>query len=404
MSELKLIALDDEDLKVLSAHLQDAVLKVGDIAYLAAEKRFVVLANRFDWTNALSQPESRRHKAAARGKFTRYRCALRFEQVTAARLRGIDLAAKDQVLSMLALQFEPSADQATEGQAVEEQLTGEPIDGASAPALPAAGEQVEPGHRHQCQHRRPFQPRLRDAGDPAALALDRARGRRSDDPPAHRQQQQGDKVDAEGEAAALAVVDQAGGARLVQQLGDEEGADDQTEDRIAPGFYRPQPRQAAEPEQKGRKGQTGHRCDQRRRVGKYENDAAADPCGKGDDRLCAADLGKKKAADHGEGVAENHFVAMAEAVEIKDRERPKPRIGEDPDRDGDRREHRRGGKQQLKRRVWSGGCSRVHRGVEGGQGRERGATTTVRLRTPWAPWMSTPSMSAVADGPVISTA
>lgn len=115
MSELKLIALDDEDLKVLSAHLQDAVLKVGDIAYMAAEKRFVVLANRFDWTNALSQPESRRHKATARGKFTRYRCALRFEQVTAARLRGIDLAAKDQVLSMLALQFEPSADQAPAG-------------------------------------------------------------------------------------------------------------------------------------------------------------------------------------------------------------------------------------------------------------------------------------------------
>lgn len=115
MSELKLIALDDEDLKVLSAHLQDAVLKVGDIAYLAAEKRFVLLVNRFDWANALAQPEAMRDKASARGRFTRNRCALRFEQVTAARLRGIDLAAKDQVLSMLALQFEPSTDQAPAG-------------------------------------------------------------------------------------------------------------------------------------------------------------------------------------------------------------------------------------------------------------------------------------------------
>jgi predicted nucleic acid-binding protein len=52
--------------------------------------------------------------------------------------------------------------------------------------------------------------------------------------------------------------------------------------------------------------------------------------------------------------------------------------------------------------------ARHQRSRPGGRGgdyaRGRGAATTVRLRTPWAPWMSTPSMSAVADGPVISTA
>lgn len=115
MSELKLIALDDEDLNVLSAHLQDAVLKVGDVAYLPVEKRVVVLANRFDWATAQAAPKAMRPSASAQGSYTRHRCALRFEQVTAARLRGIDLAKKDKVLSMLALQFEPDADHAPAG-------------------------------------------------------------------------------------------------------------------------------------------------------------------------------------------------------------------------------------------------------------------------------------------------
>ena len=37
---LKLLALDEEDLAVLSAHVQDAVLKVGDLVYLPKEQRF----------------------------------------------------------------------------------------------------------------------------------------------------------------------------------------------------------------------------------------------------------------------------------------------------------------------------------------------------------------------------
>ena len=52
MPDLKLIALDAEDLSVISAHLQDAVLRVGDMVYLPKEKRFVAMANRFDWARA----------------------------------------------------------------------------------------------------------------------------------------------------------------------------------------------------------------------------------------------------------------------------------------------------------------------------------------------------------------
>ena len=118
MSELKLIALDAEDLGVLSAHLQDAVLKVCDVVYQPKEKRFAVIVNRFNWPAALAEAD----KLAA-AAYTRHRCAVRFEQVTAARLRGIDLANKDQVLSILAIQFEPHPEENPAG-AVTMQFSG----------------------------------------------------------------------------------------------------------------------------------------------------------------------------------------------------------------------------------------------------------------------------------------
>jgi hypothetical protein len=98
MDNLKLIALDAEDLNVISAHLQDAVLKVGDMAFVPREQRFAAILNRFDWTTAL--PGGKR-KAP-----TRRQSALRFERVLGARVSGIDLKAGHEVLELLALQFE----------------------------------------------------------------------------------------------------------------------------------------------------------------------------------------------------------------------------------------------------------------------------------------------------------
>ncbi len=57
---LRLIALDGEDLAVLSAHLQDSVLRVGDMLYFAKEKRFVLALNRFDWLTAGAAPRKGR--------------------------------------------------------------------------------------------------------------------------------------------------------------------------------------------------------------------------------------------------------------------------------------------------------------------------------------------------------
>ncbi|MFN3868754.1 MAG: DUF2948 family protein [Hyphomicrobiaceae bacterium] len=99
---LKLLALDAEDLAVVSAHLQDAVVRVGDLAYLPRDKRFACVLNRFDWLGALLDGD----EAPAN---VRRRAGLRFEQVARARLKGLDLAAKDQVLSLLAITFEADA-------------------------------------------------------------------------------------------------------------------------------------------------------------------------------------------------------------------------------------------------------------------------------------------------------
>ena len=100
MPELKLIAFDADDLAVISAQLQDAVLKVADIAYLPRERRFAAVGNRFDWADALQD---------GRGKpeYVRRHTALRFEGVLGAKVQGIDLDRKDAVLSLLAIAFEP---------------------------------------------------------------------------------------------------------------------------------------------------------------------------------------------------------------------------------------------------------------------------------------------------------
>ncbi|HWE21441.1 MAG TPA: DUF2948 family protein [Hyphomicrobiaceae bacterium] len=101
MADLKLLALDAEDLAIISAHLQDAVMKVGDLAFLPREKRFAAVANRFDWADAIA------HDAARDRHYARRRTALRFERVLGAQVHGLDLKNKGAVTSLLAIGFEP---------------------------------------------------------------------------------------------------------------------------------------------------------------------------------------------------------------------------------------------------------------------------------------------------------
>ena len=96
MADLKLLALDGEDLAVISAHMQDTVFKVGDMEYEPRGLQFLLAANRFDWEK--SEVKAR--------KFQRHRAALVFKRVQAVRTQGIDRRRRDAVLSLLAIRFE----------------------------------------------------------------------------------------------------------------------------------------------------------------------------------------------------------------------------------------------------------------------------------------------------------
>lgn len=102
MTDLKLLALDADDLAVLSAHVQDAVLRLDEAVYDQKARRFVAVVNRFDWLGA--GPE----QPGTREAFQRRKSALRFDRVVRAQFQGLDPKAKRQVLSLLALRFDPA--------------------------------------------------------------------------------------------------------------------------------------------------------------------------------------------------------------------------------------------------------------------------------------------------------
>src|SRR5712671_1839398 len=67
MEPIKFVALDKDDLDVVSTHLQDAEVKVADVHWRPQEKRLVLAVDRFDWPAAISSvPQLRRCRAALR--------------------------------------------------------------------------------------------------------------------------------------------------------------------------------------------------------------------------------------------------------------------------------------------------------------------------------------------------
>ena len=96
---LKLAAIDEEDLAVVSAYVQDAVLKVGDMVYLPKERRFALAMNRFIWEKLEGE----------RKDFERRRAALTFDRVERVKTTGIDRNRADAVLELLAVRFLPTS-------------------------------------------------------------------------------------------------------------------------------------------------------------------------------------------------------------------------------------------------------------------------------------------------------
>jgi hypothetical protein len=96
MASLKFAAFDEEDLEVISTHLQDAAVKVADVMWRPQEKRLIIVLSRFDWVSAECEKSGLR----------RCRSALRFERVSACQCRHVNPAGKDSVLNLLAVEFE----------------------------------------------------------------------------------------------------------------------------------------------------------------------------------------------------------------------------------------------------------------------------------------------------------
>ena len=92
---LKLIARTEEDLRVVSAHLQDSIASIADIANLKKNKIFLMQLNRFMWEDV--------EKGVFR-KNKRIRTILKFENVLNADSRNINQLKKDKFLDFLAIE------------------------------------------------------------------------------------------------------------------------------------------------------------------------------------------------------------------------------------------------------------------------------------------------------------
>ena len=95
---LKLIALDPDDLAVISAHVQDARVQAADIIWRQGARRLVIGLNRLDWEQTMAGETEPRRLIAA----------LRFDRVLACKSRRIDLNAQNEVLDLIGIEFHPA--------------------------------------------------------------------------------------------------------------------------------------------------------------------------------------------------------------------------------------------------------------------------------------------------------
>jgi hypothetical protein len=118
VTDFKVMAKDGDDLAIIAACLQDALVPLSEIQYLPEEKRFIMLLNRFRWER---HPEVRQGKAAPLSGDASFRdaddyhdteqrihCGICVDRVIAVRSRRIDLKKRGAFLSLLTLQVDGS--------------------------------------------------------------------------------------------------------------------------------------------------------------------------------------------------------------------------------------------------------------------------------------------------------
>ena len=93
-NKLQLACKNSEDLKVISAYLQDSITNLGDMTFLKKNRTFVMMVNRFMWED-VEKGVFRQNK--------RIRCAVKFEDITDVKLKNINQKNKNKPLECLAI-------------------------------------------------------------------------------------------------------------------------------------------------------------------------------------------------------------------------------------------------------------------------------------------------------------
>ncbi len=107
---LKLRAADAEDISVISACMQDALVSCNDLSFLPGEQRFILVGQRFKWENC---PEFLRPDLASGEpceNYERVSTILVFDHVTGARLFDLEAAQDAKILELLAIAVESGAE------------------------------------------------------------------------------------------------------------------------------------------------------------------------------------------------------------------------------------------------------------------------------------------------------
>jgi len=95
ISQLKLLANDEKDLKIFSAYLQDGVILTQDIKFLKKNKTLLCIFNRFMWEDA-------EHGVFRENR--RIKSALVFKSILKVKSKNINVKNKSRILEFLALE------------------------------------------------------------------------------------------------------------------------------------------------------------------------------------------------------------------------------------------------------------------------------------------------------------
>tara|TARA_Y100001935_G_C17106838_1_gene408831 strand:+ start:172 stop:615 length:444 start_codon:yes stop_codon:yes gene_type:complete len=95
VKNLKLIARTEDDLRVVSAHLQDSIANLSDVANLQKNRIFLMQLNRFMWED-IEKGVFRKNK--------RIRTVLKFENVIKVHSKNINQSKKDKFLDFLTIE------------------------------------------------------------------------------------------------------------------------------------------------------------------------------------------------------------------------------------------------------------------------------------------------------------